>query len=159
MTGNLEAVFSQVVLACSVAALAAIAMREATSDRTLHLCARVLGLSAWTALLALSYFTVREYEKLERILIVRQSTKVVEPALISKTEMELPSGITIAWTHTSSAACGWQVPMPDLCGQNGGHRSAGGESAADSQRDRWTVQGVPGPPVSIPAVDGAAATF
>lgn len=159
MTGNLEAVFSQVVVACSVAALAAIAMREATSDRTLHLCARVLGLSAWTALLALSYFTVREYEKLERVLIVRQSTKVVEPTVVSKTEMELPSGIVIAWTHTSATARGWHEPMSDLCRPDGGHRSSGGEPAADSQRDRWSVQGVPGPPVRIPAANGAAATF
>lgn len=116
MSGNLEAVFSQVVVACCVAAVAAIIMREATTDRTLHLCARMLGFSAWTALLALSYFTVREYEKLEQVLIVRQSTKVAEPMIISKTEMELPSGITVCWTRTNA---GRGFTLPDFSGQAG----------------------------------------
>ena len=163
MSGNLETVFSQVVMACSFAALAAIAMREATTDRTLHLCARVLGLSAWTALLALSYFTVREYEKLERVLIVRQSTKVVEPTLVSKTEMELPSGITISWTYANApaGACPsrWDFAMPDISGPHGGSGAAGGQSAADFDAGRPTVSGVPGEQVDIGPSAGAAQTL
>lgn len=163
MSGNLEAVFSQVVVACSVAALAAIAMREATADRTLHLCARVLGLSAWTALLALSYFTVREYEKLERVLIVRQSSKVAEPVLVSKTEMELPSGITVAWTYANTVAGAFAdrryFSMPDLSGPDGGSGAAGGQSAADSDTGRPTVSGVPGEQVDLAPGAGAAQTL
>lgn len=163
MSGNLETVFSQVVMACSFAALAAIAMREATADRTLHLCARVLGLSAWTALLALSYFTVREYEKLERVLIVRQSTKVVEPALVSKTEMELPSGITVAWTYANTVASSFagrrDFSMPDLFGSDGRPRAAAGQSAADADGNRPSVSRVPGEQVDIAPGAGAAQTL
>lgn len=163
MSGNLEAVFSQVVMACSVAALAAIAMREATADRTLHLCARVLGLSAWTTLLALSYFTVREYEKLERVLIVRQSSKVTEPMLVSKTEMELPSGITVAWTYANAVAGTFadrrDFSMPDLFGSDGRPWAAVGQSTADSDAGRPTVSGVPGEQVDIAPSAGAAQTL
>lgn len=157
MNGSLEQVFSQVVMACSVAALAAIAMREATTDKTLHICARVLGMSAWCAMISLAWFSVREYERLERVMIVRQSTKVAEPAVISRTEMELPSGIVIGWTHACTYGCdrrgsgdtGRDFSLSGFRRQDGGSWTPDREPDADAGRSGWKVQGMPGEPVGI----------
>lgn len=156
MSGDLEQVFSQVVMACSIAALAAIAMREGTSDRALHLCARLLGGSAWLAIIALSYFTIQEYRQLEQVIIVRQSTKVVEPALLTTTEMELPSGITIAWSSHNS---GRHFTLPNLFGPDGRSWPANRSSRSDSCPGGCGVQGVRGSAISLPAGDGSAASF
>jgi len=155
MSGNLEAVFSQVVVACSIAALAAIVMRELTTDRTLHLCARMLGLSAWAALLSLSYFTVREYEKLERVLVVRQSTKVVEPTSMITTKMELPSGITLCWTRTDT---GRRLAVPDLSGPPGGSWHSDRHVAAVGGGSGQAVPGV-SVEATVPGTEGGAPTF
>lgn len=141
MSESLPDVFQQVVAASTVFGFCAAVMREFSNDRMVHICSRVLGASAYLAVTALAYFSVHQYVRLEQVLIVRAASKVAEPVAMSQTEMELPSGIRVAWTRASSR---WQFALSDLSGQNGGSWSAIGQHSADTCGSGCTVSEVCG---------------
>lgn len=145
MSESLPDVFQQVVAASTVFGFCAAVMREFSNDRMVHICSRILGASAYLAVTALAYFSVHQYVRLEQVLIVRAASKVAEPVAVSQTEMELPSGIRVAWTNANANSSGrWQFALSDFSGQDGGHRFAAGQHAADACRGGCCVPEVCG---------------